>query len=128
MVKVSRQTAALGGVLAALAFAFLATPVAVSSQEQAAMELTDERMTLFARVHMVVVEAREEFNQAIAVTHDDPGKAELRTEMDEKLTGIYQNNGMTQEEYELITLEISRDETHRETFERILTELAEGTD
>ncbi len=128
MVTVSRQTAALGGVLAALAFAFLAAPVAVSSQEQAAMELTDERMTLFTRVHMEVVEAREEFNQAIAVTHDDPGKATLRAEMDQNLTDIYQNHGITQAEYELITLEISRDETHRETFERILTELAEGTD
>ena len=127
MKKALGPTPAIGVAFVALALSFMAAPTGLSSQQQAAMELTEERITLFTRVHIEVVAAREEFNQAIAVVHDDPGKEELREEMDARLAEIYQSHGMTQEEYELITLEISRDENHRETFERLLVELTEGT-
>ena len=120
----SRLTSLMGGLLA-LASLLAAAPSALQCQQEAETEteMTDERLVLFVRVHLEVVEAREEFNQAIAITHDDPGKAELRSEMDERLTEIYESHGMTQEEYELVTLEISRDQTRREEFERLLEEM-----
>jgi hypothetical protein len=111
------------GVLLAIASSLAVGPPALEAQEEADTELADERLLLFVRVHIDVVEAREEFNQAIAVTHDDPGKEELRTEMDQRLAEIYESHGMTQEEYELVTLEISRDQARREEFERLLEEM-----
>ena len=121
----SRLTSLMGGLLA-LASLLAAAPSALQCQQEAETEteMTDERLVLFVRVHLEVVEAREEFNQAIAVTHDDPGKAELRSEMDQRLTEIYESHGMTQEEYELVTLEISRDQARREEFERLVAKIS----
>lgn len=119
-----RLTSVLGGWLA-IASLLAAGPSALQGQQEEAepeTEVSDERFVLFVQVHLEVVEAREEFNQAIAVTHDDPGKAELRDEMDQKLAEIYESHGMTQDEYELFTLEISRDQARREEFERLVAE------
>ncbi len=117
-----RLTTILGGLLATT-FLLTVGPSSLHGQEEAATGVSDERLVLFVQAHIEVVDAREEFNQAIAVTHDDPGKAELRDEMDQRLTEIYESHGMTQEEYELITLEISRDQARREEFERLLEEM-----
>lgn len=98
-------------------------PSALQGQQEEAPAASDDRLALFVQVHIDVVEAREEFNQAIAVTHDDPGKEELRSEMDERLAEIYESHGMSQEEYQLFTLEISLDQARREEFERLLEEM-----
>jgi hypothetical protein len=112
-----------GGLLA-LASLFIIGPAALHGQQEEAPAagMSDERFMLFVQVHIEVVEAREEFNQAIAVVHDDPGKEELRSEMDQRLTEIYETHGMSQEEYQLFTLEVSLDQARREEFERLLEE------
>ena len=112
-----------GGLLA-LASLFTLGPSALQGQQEEvpAEEVSDERFLLFVQVHIEVVEAREEFNQAIAVVHDDPGKEELRSEMDRRLAEIYETHGMSQEEYQLFTLEVSLDQERREEFERLLEE------
>ncbi len=122
MRKAPRLTV-LGGLLA-LASLFTIGPTALHGQQEEAPEAgaSDERFMLFVQVHIEVVEAREEFNQAIAVVHDDPGKEELRSEMDQRLTEIYETHGMSQEEYQLFTLEVSLDQERREEFERLLEE------
>ena len=113
-----------GGLLA-LASLFTIGPAALHGQQEEAPAAgtSDERFMLFVQVHIEVVEAREEFNQAIAVVHDDPGKDELRSEMDQRLTEIYETHGMSQEEYQLFTLEVSLDQERREEFERLLEEM-----
>lgn len=119
-----RRTSVLGGLLA-MASLFTVGPSMLQAQQETEEEpagVTDERFELFVQVHIEVVEAREEFNQAIAVVHDDPGKDELRSEMDQRLTEIYGNHGMSQEEYQLFTLEVSLDQARREEFERLLEE------
>ena len=118
-----RLTSVLGGLLA-IASLFTMGPTTLQGQQEAEAEeeVSDERLMLFVQVHLEVVDAREEFNQAIAIVHDDPGKEELRDEMDERLTEIYESHGMTQEEYQLFTLEISLDQARREEFERLLEE------
>ena len=112
-----------GGLLA-LASLFTIGPAALHGQQEEApaASASDERFMLFVQVHIEVVEAREEFNQAIAVVHDDPGKEELRSEMDRRLSEIYESHGMSQEEYQLFTLEVSLDQERREEFERLLEE------
>ena len=122
MRKAPRLTV-LGGLLA-LASLFTIGPTALHGQQEEAPAVgaSDERFMLFVQVHIEVVEAREEFNQAIAVVHDDPGKEELRSEMDQRLTEIYETHGMSQEEYQLFTLEVSLDQERREEFERLLEE------
>ncbi len=113
-----------GGLLA-LASLFVLGPSTLQSQQEdaSAAETSDDRFALFVRVHIEVVEAREEFNQAIAVVHDDPGKEELRLEMDRRLVEIYDGHGMSQEEYQRFTLEVSLDQARREEFERLMEEL-----
>ena len=112
-----------GGLLA-LASLFTLGPSTLQGQEEEAPAegVSDERFLLFVQVHIEVVEAREEFNQAIAVVHDDPGKEELRAEMDQRLVEIYETHGMSEEEYQLFTLEVSLDQARREEFERLLEE------
>ena len=124
MIAAPRLTSVLGGLLA-IASLFTLGPTTLQGQQEAEAEpegVSDERLVLFVQVHLEVVEAREEFNQAIAIVHDDPGKEELRAEMDQRLTEIYESHGMTQEEYQLFTLEISLDQARREEFERLLEE------
>ena len=112
-----------GGLLALASLFTLGPSVLQGQQEEAPAEsVSDERFLLFVQVHIEVVEAREEFNQAIAVVHDDPGKEELRSEMDQRLTEIYESHGMSQDEYQLFTLEVSLDQERREEFERLLEE------
>lgn len=112
-----------GGLMALAALFALGPSTLQGQQEEAPAEgVSDERFLLFVQVHIEVVEAREEFNQAIAVVHDDPGKEELRSEMDQRLAEIYESHGMSQEEYQLFTLEVSLDQARREEFERLLEE------
>ena len=112
-----------GGLLALASLFALGPSTLLGQQEEApAPAASDERFLLFVQVHIEVVEAREEFNQAIAVVHDDPGKEELRAEMDRRLVEIYETHGMSQEEYQLFTLEVSLDQARREEFERLLEE------
>lgn len=112
-----------GGLLALASLFTLGPATLQGQQEEAPAEgVSDERFLLFVQVHIEVVDAREEFNQAIAVVHDDPGKEELRSEMDRRLAEIYETHGMSQEEYQLFTLEVSLDQARREEFERLLEE------
>ena len=122
MRKAPKLTVA-GGLLAFASLFILGPSTLQGQQEEAPAEgVSDERFMLFVQMHIEVVEAREEFNQAIAVVHDDPGKEELRAEMDQRLAEIYESHGMSQEEYQLFTLEVSLDQARREEFERLLEE------
>ncbi len=113
-----------GGLLALVSLFALGPSTLHGQQQEAPAESAgDDRFRLFVQVHIAVVEAREEFNQAIAVVHDDPGKAELRAEMDQTLAEIYESHGLSQDEYQLYTLEISLDAERREEFERLLEEM-----
>ncbi len=119
-------TLTVPGGLLALASLLIVGPSTLHAQQEdeaPAPAASDERFQLFVQVHIEVVEAREEFNQAIAVVHDDPGKEELRSEMDQRLAEIYETHGMSEEEYQLFTLEVSLDQERREEFERLLEEM-----
>ena len=107
-------------------FAGVATPTAISAQDlEIAMDR--DRMTEFALVHVAVNDARDEFHGAVARVHDPEGRLRAREEVEEAITTILEEAGMTRGEYDQITLLISLDGELRTMFEEVMAELEEGT-
>ena len=106
--------------------AVVATPVSISAQDlEIAMDR--DRMTEFALAHVAVNDARDEFHGAVARVHDPEGRLRAREEVEEAITTILEEVGMTREDYDQITLLISLDGELRTMFEEVMTELEEGT-
>ena len=107
-------------------FAGLATPNPISAQD---LEIAMDRgqMTEFALAHIAVNDARDEFHGAVARVHDPEGRLRAREEVEEAITAILEEAGMTREEYDQITLLISLDGELRTMFEEVMAELDGGT-
>jgi hypothetical protein len=106
--------------------AVVATPVSISAQDlEIAMDR--DRMTEFALAHVAVNDARDEFHGAVARVHDPEGRLRAREEVEEAITTILEEVGMTREDYDQITLLISLDGELRTMFEEVMAELEEGT-
>ena len=107
-------------------FAGLATPAPISAQD---LEIAMDRgqMTEFALAHIAVNDARDEFHGAVARVHDPEGRLRAREEVEEAITAILEEAGMTREEYDQITLLISLDGELRTMFEEVMAELDGGT-
>ena len=104
----------------------VATPAPFSAQDlEIAMDR--DRMTEFAWAHVAVNDARDEFHGAVARVHDPEGRLRAREEVEEAITTILEEAGMTREEYDQITLLISLDGELRTMFEEVMAELEEGT-
>jgi polyphosphate kinase len=102
--------------------------VAAGGSAQAA-PLDREQLTRYARAHIALDAARDEFHATIARIHDDVGLARARAELDAKVAQIYLDNAITSEQYSEITLLISQNEQVRAIFEGIVRDLraAAGT-
>jgi hypothetical protein len=84
-----------------------------------------ERLTQFARAHIAINNARDEFHGKVARVHDEQGRERARQEMEVQVGEILSATAMTREEYDEIILIISLDGESRAMFDEILAELAE---
>jgi hypothetical protein len=85
--------------------------------------LQRDELTRYARAHLAMGVARDEFHRRIAGIHDDLGLARAREEMNIRIAQILEENAMTSERYGEITLLISQDEAIRATFDEISAQL-----
>lgn len=101
----------------------------VSAQSAAAqdleIEMDRERMVEFARTHIAINDARDEFHGAVARVHDPEGRIRAREEVEAAIEAILEEAEMTREEYDQITLLISLDGELRTMFEEVMAELEE---
>ncbi len=94
-----------------------------SSQAQDT-EIGRDRMTQFARAHISLDAARDEFHGKVGRVHDEDGRTRARAEMVAQIAQILEEQDMTQEQYDEITLIISLDGDARALFEEVSAELA----
>ena len=123
----------LGTALLTASFAVAAPAAQVEAQAaqqtaDATSSLTDERLTQYAELHQSFNLARDEFQAEKAAVHDQEARERLREEMDERLAALYEEHGMTQEEYDAITFMVSIDNEARTRLEEILATLADPDD
>ncbi|HUP51597.1 MAG TPA: DUF4168 domain-containing protein [Longimicrobiales bacterium] len=107
--------------LGAAALALAPTPA--GAQEA---PLGREELTRFARAHVAMGAAREEFHAQLARTHDDLGIARARQELEARIAQILVENRLTSERHGIITLIVSQDEAVRAVFEEISRQLSGG--
>ena len=98
----------------------LATPSALTAQQQTAPEIGEQRLLMFARIYTRRADAAKQFHEGLGRTYDDLGRARLREVLNQRIAQIFGDYDVTQEEYEGFILMISGDPTQREIFERIL--------
>lgn len=116
----------LGTALLTASLAVSAPAAEVQAQAEQTAEstsLTDERLTQYATLHLAINEARDEFQASKAAVHDYEARERLREEMDERLHGLYEEHGMTKEEYDGITFMVSIDNDVRSRLEEIIATL-----
>jgi hypothetical protein len=116
-----RRAIGVGAILAMAALLWMVTPYGVAAQETP----DHDALTLFARAHMAVNEARDEFHGKIGRIHDEEGRTRAREELNARLAQIFMDHELTQERYDEVTLLISLDGELRAGFEEILERLAE---
>jgi hypothetical protein len=85
-----------------------------------------QALTQYARAHLALDAAREEFHATIARIHDDPGLARAREEYEAKVTRIHVEHAISRERYGEITFLISQNEDVRAVFEEISRQLREA--
>lgn len=115
---------ALRGAFCALLTLGILLPGALHAQD--GPEPVDEaRLVQFARAHLAIAEARDEFHGEVARVHDEEGRIRAREEVDVRIAEILEDNEMTREEYDGFILSISLDGDLRAAFEEALVQLQE---
>ena len=99
-----------------------AAPVSAQAEEQT---LDRDRMTQFVRAHMAINDARDEFHGKVGRIHEEQGRERARQEMEAQVTAILEENEMTRERYDEITMIISLNGEMRTLFEEVVKELEE---
>lgn len=123
--KMPRHAALRALVLAAVAVvAGLATTSPIAAQDTE-IEMDREQMKAYARVHIAINEARDEFHGAVARVHDAEGRIRAREEVEAKIESILEEAEMTRERYDQVTLLISLDGDLRTMFDEVMAELEE---
>ncbi len=108
--------------LVTLVVAAAVVPVAAQTQEGPPDR---ERLTQFAKAHIAINDARDEFHGKVARVHEEQARERARQEMEVQVGEILSATAMTREEYDEIILIISLDGESRAMFDEILAELAE---
>lgn len=115
-----------GAALLTATLAIGAPPEAAHAQEavQAAQpgtpQLSEEKLQQYAALFTAITAARDEFQAQKARVHEEQARDRLRQEMDERLAALYQEHGMSQEEYDSITFLVSIDQAARTRLDSIL--------
>ena len=86
-----------------------------------------EQLTVYARTHLALDAARDEFHARIARIHDDVGLARARAELDATVARIFVEHAISSERYGEITLLISQNEAVRAVFDEISRQLREAS-
>jgi hypothetical protein len=125
----TRRTIGVAGLAMALTL-FLGAPANAQDVEATAAEEAHEvpdsaRLAQFARAHLQINDARDEFHGQIARVHDEEGRLRAREEVDARIAEILEGQEMTQEEYDDFILLISLDGALRSQFDSIVAALAE---
>lgn len=81
-------------------------------------------LTVFARAHLDMNEARDEFHAAIAAAHEEPVIERVREAFNERVAEIMEEHALTQARYDQLLVIVSTDELARSMFAQILAELA----
>ena len=121
--KSKRRMTGLSATLVLFATLSATAPSVVAAQD--APPLDRERITQFARAHMAMNDARDDFHGKIGRVHDEEGRRRAREELEATIVEILEAQEMTQEQYDELTLAISLDAEIRATFEEVMVELAE---
>lgn len=122
---IGRRALPMGALLGAIALAAVSTPASLSGQQEP-LDLGTERLTAFARAHIAINDARDEFHGQIGRIHEEQGRLRARQQLQETIAEILAEEEMSQEEYDQFILIISLDAETRAAFEEILAELAVG--
>ncbi|MDA0329211.1 MAG: hypothetical protein O2958_09410 [Gemmatimonadetes bacterium] len=123
--KSFRPVVAGGTILALAAVMGALLPSTVQAQEA---ELDRERLTQFAKAHVGLTTARDDFHGKVGRVHDEDGRRRAREELVAQVAKVLAEQEMTQEEYDEITLTISLNGEVRAMFDEILATLAtQGT-
>ena len=117
-----RHANGLCAALVGLVVAMAAVPQATQGQEA---PLDRARLTEFARAHLLVNDARDEFHGKVGRIHDEQGRDRARLELATQVEDILAAHEMTRVQYDELILTISLDGAARAMFEEILVELAE---
>lgn len=116
-------TPALGCMFLLFVTQFAAGPAHLSGQQEARLPIAEEQLVQFARAHLAVTEARDDFYAELARTHDTQGQARLRDALTQTLAEILEEHELTPEKFEYITAVVSADAAERTRFEEILAKL-----
>ena len=116
---------ALGALFSLALLIVAANPLGLVAQQQAPT-LDRAELMVFARAHVAMNEARDEFHAEIASTHEEQARERARAAFDEKVALIFSEHELAQEDYERIVLIVSLDAMVRELLEEIMVELAVG--
>jgi hypothetical protein len=116
-----RRAMARGALVTALLVSLLASVTAAQEPP-----VDREQLARYARAHIALSAARDEFHAKIARVHDDVGLARARQEMDARITEILTENALTSEQYGVLTLLVSENEAVRAVFDEISAALTRG--
>jgi hypothetical protein len=123
--KMPRRSVLQALILTAMAaFAGLGSAAPLAAQDLE-IEMDREQMIEYARAHIAINDARDEFHGAVARVHDPEGRIRAREEVEATIETILEEADMTREEYDQITLLISLDGELRTMFEEVVVELEE---
>ena len=103
--------------------ALLAVAAAPASAQTEDKPLDRERMTQYARAHIALNDARDEFHGKVGRVHDEQGRERARQEMEQQVAEALEAAEMTREEYDAITLMISLDGDARALFDEVMEEI-----
>jgi BMFP domain-containing protein YqiC len=101
-----------------------ASPALAQDAAQSAPEVTPEHLEHFARAHIAVSTARDEFHGQVARVHDAEGRTRAREEVETKIRAILEEHELTREDFDALTLRISLDGALRARFEELLSTLS----
>ena len=108
--------------LVGLVVAVAAVPETTQAQE---LSIDRAQLTQFARAHVQVNGARDEFHGKVGRIHDEQGRDRARMELAAQVEEILTAHAITRVQYDELILIISIDGEMRAMFEEILVELAE---
>lgn len=100
------------------------SPAPLAAQETRA-GVGEEALTRFARAHLAIGKARDAYHGQVGRIHERQARLEARRRLEATIAGILEEEGLTRQEYDDLTLLVSVDAEARATFERILAELTD---
>lgn len=124
-----RSIRGLAVVLALAVFGFpaFAVPGGLAAQDAEAAaeapEVTEENFETLVRVHLEVEGIRDDLHEDMAERHEDHHRQEVREAANERIQAVFEEHGVTAEQYEEFNRMISIDQEHREMFEELLAEI-----